>query len=119
MEEALAVGDQVLKVAQLRPVHGWVIDFGDDAIPKRKPDLAGSRVCGSDAVFSAMGPTGMNPGMSKRSHSYCPTSSFRFPVLDRPWPLNGLPERARCNSRPNTKNKNIMARKLLTRLPAP
>ena len=66
VEEGLAVGDEVLQVAQLRPVHGWIIDFRDDAIPKRKPDLAGSRVCGSDSVFSAMGPTGMNPGMSKR-----------------------------------------------------
>jgi hypothetical protein len=53
MEETLAIGDQVLKVAELGPIHRWIIDFGDDAIPKRKPDLAGSSIRSSYAVFAS------------------------------------------------------------------
>ena len=67
MEETLTIANQELKVAELRPIHCWIVDFGDDAVPKRKPDLAGSCVCGSYAVFPSMGPSGMNPGVSKGS----------------------------------------------------
>src|SRR6185437_9766041 len=81
VKEAGSIGNQVLQVAQLRPVHGWVIDFGDDAIPKRKPDLAGSRVCGSDSVFATMGPSGMNSRASKRSVLIVQLGHLTSPVL--------------------------------------
>src|SRR5579863_10649953 len=67
VKETLTIGNQVLKVAELRPIHRRIIDFGDDAIPKRKPDLAGSCIRSSYSVFASMCPPGMNPGLSKRS----------------------------------------------------
>ena len=66
MEKALSVSNQVLKIAELRPVDRWVIDLRDDSVPKREPDLAGSCVRGSDPVFAAMSPSGMNSRVSKR-----------------------------------------------------
>jgi hypothetical protein len=63
----IAVGNQVLKIADLRPIHRGIIDFGNDTIPQRKPDLAGSSVRSSHPVFSAMSPSGMHPRVAKRS----------------------------------------------------
>ncbi len=67
MKKTLTISNQVLKVAELRPINRWIVDFGDDAIPKRKPDLAGSCIRSSYSVFASMGPSGMNPRLSKRS----------------------------------------------------
>jgi hypothetical protein len=66
VKETLTIGDQVLKVAELRPIHRWIIDFSDDAVPKRKPDSAGSCIRSPYSVFASMGPSGTNPGLSKR-----------------------------------------------------
>jgi hypothetical protein len=67
MEETLTIADQVLKVPELRPIYCRIVDFGDDAIPKRKPDLAGSCVCGSHPVFPSVSPSRMNPRPSERN----------------------------------------------------
>jgi hypothetical protein len=40
MEERLPIGNQVLKVANLRTVKCGVIGFGDNAIPKGEPETA-------------------------------------------------------------------------------
>jgi hypothetical protein len=67
MKETLTIRNQVLKVAELRPINRWIVDFGDDAVPKRKPDSAGSCVRSSHSVFASMGPSRTNPRLSKRS----------------------------------------------------
>ena len=33
VEERTIIADQVLEVAELRPIDGWKIDFGNDAVP--------------------------------------------------------------------------------------
>lgn len=38
VEERETVADQVLEVADLRPIDGREIDFGDDAVPQREPE---------------------------------------------------------------------------------
>ena len=65
VEKALAVGDQILKVADLRPVHRRKIDFGDDAVPERKPDSAGSCIGGSQPILSSVRPAGLDARPSK------------------------------------------------------
>src|ERR1039458_10570310 len=52
VKEALAVGDQILKVANLWPVHRRIVDFGDDTVPKGKPHPAGSCIGGSYSIRS-------------------------------------------------------------------
>jgi hypothetical protein len=62
MKKTLTIGNQVLKVPELRPIHGRIVNFGDDAIPKCKPNAAGRCVCGSYTIFASVGPSGMNSG---------------------------------------------------------
>ena len=64
-KKALAVGDEILKVPELRPVHRRIIDFGDDAVPKRKPDPAGRRISGPHPIFSPVRPFGLYARRSK------------------------------------------------------
>jgi hypothetical protein len=68
VEKALAVGDEILKVPKLWPVHRRIIDFGDDAIPKGKPDPAGSCIGGSHPILSSMRPSGLDARPSKGLH---------------------------------------------------
>jgi hypothetical protein len=65
VEEALAVGDEILKVPKLWPVHRRIIHFGDDAIPKCKPDPAGSRISRSEPIFASVSPFGLDARPSK------------------------------------------------------
>ena len=34
MEENVPIGNQVLKVAELQSIHGWIVDLGDEAFEK-------------------------------------------------------------------------------------
>ena len=43
MKESLSIGDEILKIADLRVIYRRIIDLGDDAVPKREPNPAGSR----------------------------------------------------------------------------
>src|ERR1019366_2546628 len=65
MEEALAVGDEILKIPKLWPIHGRVVDLCENAVPTGKPDAAGSGVRSSDPVFSAVRPAGLDARPSK------------------------------------------------------
>src|SRR5579871_4237432 len=65
MEKALAVCDEILKVPQLWPVHCGIVDFGDDAVPKSKPDPAGSCISSSHAILPSMCPFGLNARPTK------------------------------------------------------
>ena len=67
MKEGLAVRNEALQVAKLRPVHGRMEDLGDDAVPEREPDLAGSRVRRPHSVLGTVRPPGWDPGMPKRA----------------------------------------------------
>src|SRR6185437_16331572 len=44
MKKRGTVGDQELSIANLGPVDGWVINFGDDAMREGEPDTTGSSI---------------------------------------------------------------------------
>lgn len=67
MKKTLPIGDQELKVADLRPVYGRIIDLRNDTVPEREPDPAGGRVRRPYPVFAPMGPPGLNAGRPKAS----------------------------------------------------
>src|SRR3972149_10762918 len=60
VEEALPISNEILKVPDLRAVHGGVVDLGKNAIPNGKPDPAGCGVRGADTVLAPVGPVGLN-----------------------------------------------------------
>jgi hypothetical protein len=65
VEKTLPVGDEILKVADLWPVDGRIVNFGDDAVPKGKPNPAGSCIGSSHAILTAMRPSGLGARPSK------------------------------------------------------
>jgi hypothetical protein len=65
VEKAGAVGDEILEVPELWPVYRGIVDFGDDTVPKSKPDPAGSCVGSSHSIFSSVGPSGLDARPSK------------------------------------------------------
>ena len=56
VKKRLAVGDQVLQVANLRPVDRRVVDFADDARGQREPDAARGRIGRADRLLVAARP---------------------------------------------------------------
>ena len=66
VEETLPVRDEELQVPELRPIHGRVVDFGDDPVPDGEPEPAGAGIGRADAVFCPVGPTWGNPRSSER-----------------------------------------------------
>ena len=50
-EEGFSVGDQILQIADLRPIDGRVVDLVQDALGDGKPDPAQSRVSSAHAFF--------------------------------------------------------------------
>src|ERR1035438_3515730 len=68
VEKAHAVGDEILQVPELWPVHRRIIDFGDDAVPKGKPDPAGSCISSSHPILSSIRPSGLDARPSKSVH---------------------------------------------------
>jgi hypothetical protein len=65
VEKAGAVGDEILEVPELWPVYRGIVDFGDDSVPKSKPDPAGSCISSPHSIFSSMGPSGLDSRPSK------------------------------------------------------
>src|ERR1035438_10149407 len=70
MEKAFAVCDEILKVPDLWPVHRRIINFGDDAAPKGKPDPAGSCISSSHAVVSSVRPSRLDARRKRRRGSF-------------------------------------------------
>jgi hypothetical protein len=66
VEETFAVRDEELEIPELRPIHGRVVDFGDDPVPNGEPEPAGAGIRRADPVFCRMGPTGRDPRPSER-----------------------------------------------------
>src|SRR6185437_14972980 len=66
MEESLAVGNEILEIAKLRPVDGRVVDLRDDAVPDGEPKMTGRTVRCPYAGFVAVRPSGLDAGFSKR-----------------------------------------------------
>ena len=66
VKERTAVGYKILQIANLRPINRRIVDFGDNPIPNREPEMAGCRVCRADSILVAMRPTGLNAWFSKR-----------------------------------------------------
>ena len=90
MEEALAVGDEILKVPELGPVHRRIIDFGDDAVPEGKPNPAGSCISSSYSILSSMRPSGLDARPSKSLHLVVFASGFHFLLLRWANPLAAI-----------------------------
>jgi hypothetical protein len=65
VEEGLAVRDQELQIAKLRPVYGWIVDLGNNAIPNREPEVAGSGIRSTYPGLVAMRPAGFHSGISE------------------------------------------------------
>src|SRR2546426_7862593 len=100
MEEALAVGDEVLEVPDPRAVDGGIVDLVQDAGGDGEPDRAARRVCRPDRVLRALGPSGGDAGGAKgalRSSEDChvpPPATARAPprrVRGRSLPEAGGP----------------------------
>src|SRR5260370_9779319 len=53
VEKSLAVGDEKLRVANLRTVDGRIVDLGHNALGQGEPYAAGGRISGTNAVFGA------------------------------------------------------------------
>src|SRR2546425_8953376 len=62
MEEALAVGDEVLEVPDLRAVDGGIVDPVQDAGGDGEPDRAARRVRRADRVLRALRPSRYDAG---------------------------------------------------------
>ena len=61
-EEGFAIGDEILQVADLRPINGRVVDLVDDTFGNGEPDPAQSRVSGPHSVLVAPRPARFDPG---------------------------------------------------------
>ena len=62
VKEGFAVGDEVLEVADLRPVNGRVVDLVENAFGNGEPDPAQSRVSGPYPVLVAARPARFDAG---------------------------------------------------------
>src|SRR5437899_12907796 len=62
MEEALAVGDEVLEVPDPRAVDGGIVDLVQDAGGDGEPDRAARRVRRADRVLRALRPSRCDAG---------------------------------------------------------
>ena len=75
VQEVHAIGDQVLKVPQLRTIHGRIVDLGENAVPHREPDAARGGVGRPDGLLVPMSPAGLDARSPKRllrAHSSLP-----------------------------------------------
>src|SRR5262249_7034366 len=72
VKEGFTISDQELGIANLRAVDGGVIDFCEDAHGHCKPDPAGGRIRGSNAILRAGSPCGMDAGRSKSAVASTP-----------------------------------------------
>ena len=75
VQEVLAVGDQVLKVPQLRTIHGRIVDLGENAAPHREPDAARGGISRPYSLLVGMRPAGLDAWSPKgllRAHSSLP-----------------------------------------------
>ena len=61
-EKGFPIGDEILQVADLRPIDGRVVDLVEDAFGDRKPDPAQSRVSGPHTVLVTPCPAGLDAG---------------------------------------------------------
>src|SRR5262249_22139956 len=66
VKEGLAVGDQKLRVANLRAVNGGIVDLGHNALGQGEPDAAGGGVGCTDTVLRTGGPRRRDSRMAKR-----------------------------------------------------
>jgi hypothetical protein len=64
-EKAFPISDEALQVPNLRTVHRWIVDFGDNAVPESEPDAAIGRVGGPYSIFASMGPPGIDAWSTK------------------------------------------------------
>src|SRR2546425_12890973 len=83
MEEALAVGDEVLQVPDLRAVDGGIVDLVQDAGGDGDPDRAVRRVRRPDRVLRALRPSRRDAGRaegalrsSERRHVHLPSYAW-------------------------------------------
>jgi hypothetical protein len=65
VEEAVAVRDQILKIANLGHVNRGVVNLSNDSIPNRKPNSARGRVRGPDAILASSSPSRFNAGLDE------------------------------------------------------
>src|SRR5262245_49373986 len=66
VNERVAVGDQILKIAYLRSVDGGKVDLVHDSRGQCKPEPTRSRIGGADCVFVTARPPRFNAGLAKR-----------------------------------------------------
>ena len=79
-EESFPVRDEILQVADLRPINGRVVDLVEDAFGDRKPDPAQSRVSGPHPVLVAACPAGFDPRTAARRMLF-----FKRVAMTVPW----------------------------------
>src|SRR5262249_28882631 len=66
VKESLAVGDEELRVPNLRAVNGGIVDLCHNTLSQSEPDAAGGRVSGTDSVLRTGGPRRWDSRMAKR-----------------------------------------------------
>jgi len=62
VEKTLPIGDEILKITDLRPIYGWIIDLGQDTVPHGEPYPAGGRIGSAHSILAAMGPARLDAG---------------------------------------------------------
>ncbi len=61
VEESLAVGDQVLQIADLRPIDGRIINLIENTLGNGEPHATQGGVGGAYTVLVAASPAGFDP----------------------------------------------------------
>lgn len=106
LEERLTIGDQVLEIADLRPVDRGVVDLVENPLRESEPDAAQGRIRSAHAVLVAAGPAGLDarstPGRSVCSYGRHGDSLSRRRVPKLEWVRRQPPPlwSGRCIPRP-------------------
>src|SRR5258708_35780477 len=70
VKKGLAVGHQVLEIADLGPIDRWIVDFVEHAARGGEPDGACSGIGGADDIFGAVSPARLDTGGAPGARSF-------------------------------------------------
>ena len=78
VEKGFAIRDEILQVANLRPIHGRIVDFVENAFGDRKPNPTQSGIGGPNSVFVAALSTGVRFQDRRGQDYFAINSPLRF-----------------------------------------
>jgi hypothetical protein len=63
--KCFAVADEKLKIARVRLIHMWIINFVHDAVTQREPQAAARVISRAETLFGAGGPAWFDSGRAE------------------------------------------------------